>query len=170
MSVTTTTPEVELKDRVKHKKSKIAVSSSNTTAIKSSSATTTTTTTTSIISSEVIVIADDNDSEKSIGKLKKHDSADSTMPAMIAIAKTSTRKTAKKSTKEQNQNETNNEFEKNSSAIRSSTPILTQSIQTRSKQYHLGDSATVLSASNGNSDLSDHAAYKEYKEAGEYWK
>lgn len=141
-----------------------------------STTTTTTSSKTSIISSEVIVIDDDkNKSEKSVGKLKKHDSADSTMP--VAFVKISTtRKATKKSSKEQNQNETNNEFEKNSSAIRSSTPILQQqqqqqpSIQTRSKQYHIDQTATILSQSNGNNDLSDHAAYKEYKEAGEYWK
>lgn len=163
VSVTTTTPEVEVTERIKHKKSKSSVSSSSSSTMKSSTELiTATTTTTSKISSEVVVIADDD--EKTVGKLKKHDSADST----VAAIKMSTRKMSKKSSKEQNQNETNNEFEKNASVIRSSTPILSQPIQTRSKQSV--QNSTILSQSNGNNDLSDHAAYKEYKEAGEYWK
>lgn len=97
-------------------------------------------------------------------KLSKTNSADST-----AMASKITSKRLTKKSKEISQNETNNDFEKNAATIRSSTPILSQSsVATAAKTKQTVQNVTRLSPRNG--DLSDHAAYKEYKEAGEYWK
>lgn len=63
-----------------------------------------------------------------------------------------------KSAKEIAQNESNQEFEQNAS-LRTSTPILRKSKQ-----------RTLSPPQIKNGDLSDHIAYKEYKDAGEYWK
>lgn len=82
------------------------------------------------------------------------------------VEKTPSIKRHEVKSKEANQNDINNIFEENSQIrIRTSTPIQSSTSVSAARNIH----ANVSPVSNGSS-ANEHAAYKEYRDAGDYWK
>lgn len=74
---------------------------------------------------------------------------------------------------EMNQHELNNMFEENSRLrMRTSTPIQTQSSSAAAATGRIGRTMERKSLANSvlTADGNDHVPYREYRDAGEYWK
>lgn len=96
-----------------------------------------------------------NSSGELVANERQHQSQTVTKSASSAVTKRSTR--------EANQNESNLLLEHNAK-LRTSTPRAAANNKEVNNSFNVTNNVTT----NGN-NLEDHAAFKEYKEAGEYW-